>query len=184
MGSLQTFQAARARLMSIAYRMLGSSADAEDVVQEAWLRWHRTDHATVLSPAAFLAMTTTRLAINLTQSAHHRRETTAGPWLPDIPDLGLSPETAAEHHHAITTALHLLLERLTPAERAAYLLRHAFDYPYRHISALLHLSADHTRQLVRRAHQHLATGPRRPVSHAFAVPVVREIPLRDQRRLG
>ncbi|MBF8184389.1 RNA polymerase subunit sigma-24 [Nonomuraea sp. K274] len=154
------------RLSAIGLRMLGDVGEAEDVVQETWLRWARADRSMVISPPAFLAMTTTRLAINVTQSARRRRETCAGPWLPETADRGVSPETAAERHEAVEAAVRLLLENLTPAERAAYLLRKAFDYPYRRISEILHLGADHTRQLVRRAHEHIATGRRQPVNAA------------------
>src|SRR5262249_42911987 len=115
---------------------------------------------------AFLARTTTRLALNVAQSARWRRETATDPLLAETVDGGVSPEKAAERHDAVGRAVRLLLERLTPAERAAYLLRTAFDYPYRRISELLHLGADHTRQLVRRAHEHIATGRRRPVDTA------------------
>ncbi|MFB9207114.1 sigma factor-like helix-turn-helix DNA-binding protein [Nonomuraea spiralis] len=140
--------------------------EAEDVVQEAWLRWERADRSAVLSPPAFLALTTTRLAVNVTKSARRRRETSSGPWLPESVDHGVSPETAAERHEAADLAIRLLLEKLTPAERATYLLRKAFDYPYRRISEVLHLSADHARQLVLRAHVHLDAERRRPVNVA------------------
>ncbi|NUP67226.1 MAG: RNA polymerase subunit sigma-24 [Nonomuraea sp.] len=158
------FAAARPRLFGIALRVLDDVGEAEDVVQETWLRWERADRSDVVSPPAFLALTTTRLAINVTQSARRRRETSAGPWLPETVDRGVSPETSAERQEAVDGAIRLLLERLTPAERAAYLLRKAFDYPYRRISEILQLGADHARQLVRRAHEHLAAGRRRPVS--------------------
>jgi RNA polymerase sigma factor (sigma-70 family) len=152
------------RLFAIARRVLGDVGEAEDVVQEAWLRWERADRSVVISPPAFLAMTTTRLAINVTQSARKRRETSVGPWLVEPVDHGVSLETAAERHEAVDAALRLLLEKLSPAERAAYLLRKAFDYPYRRISEVLHLGADHTRQLVRRAHEHIAAERRQPVN--------------------
>jgi RNA polymerase sigma-70 factor, ECF subfamily len=155
------------RLFAIAFRVLEDVGEAEDVVQEAWLRWARADRSIVISPPAFLALTTTRLAINVTQSARRRRETSAGPWLPDTVDQGVGPETAVEQQETVDVAIRLLLEKLTPAERAAYLLRKAFDYPYRRISQILHLGEDHTRQLVRRAHEHLATERRHPV-HAAA----------------
>ncbi|WP_443185739.1 sigma-70 family RNA polymerase sigma factor [Nonomuraea sp. 3N208] len=158
------FATARPRLFAIALRVLEDVGEAEDVVQEAWLRWERADRSVVISPPAFLAMTTTRLAINVTQSARRRRETSAGPSFPETVDRSVSPETAAERHEAVDVAVRLLLEKLTPAERAAYLLRKAFDYPYRRISEILHLGADHTRQLVRRAHEHLATERRHPVN--------------------
>ncbi|QFY14215.1 RNA polymerase subunit sigma-24 [Nonomuraea phyllanthi] len=166
LDAASVFVTTRPRLFSIALRVLEDVGEAEDVVQEAWLRWARADRSDVLSPPAFLALTTTRLAINVTQSARRRRETSAGPWLPETVDRAIGPETAAEQHDAVDAAVRLLLERLTPAERAAYMLRKAFDYPYRRISEILHLGTDHTRQLVRRAHERLATERRRPVDTA------------------
>ncbi|MGI5290059.1 sigma factor [Nonomuraea polychroma] len=163
-AAASVFVNAQPRLFAIALRVLEDVGEAEDVVQEAWLRWERTDRSVVISPPAFLALTTTRLAINVAQSARRRRETSAGPWLPDMADHSVSPETAAERHVAVDVAIRLMLEKLTPAERATYLLRKAFDYPYRRISEILHLGADHTRQLVRRAHEHLAAERRQPVN--------------------
>lgn len=160
------FSMARPRLFAVAQRVLGDAAEAEDVVQETWLRWHRIDRNGVDSPPAFLTVTTTRLAINVVQSARHRRETVAGPWLPDQPDRGPGPETAAERQEAVDDALRLLMERLTPAERAAYLLRKAFDYPYRLISELLRLGVEHVRQLVCRAAVRLAGARRQAVDAA------------------
>lgn len=158
------FVTARPRLFGIAFRILEDPGEAEDVVQEVWLRWKRADRSVVISPPAFLATTTARLAINVTQSARRRRETSAGPGLPEPVDRSVSPETAAERHDAVDAAIGLLLEKLTPAERASYLLRKAFDYPYSQISEILNLNAGHVRQLVRRAHEHIATGRRRPVN--------------------
>ncbi|GAA4906788.1 RNA polymerase sigma-70 factor (ECF subfamily) [Nonomuraea thailandensis] len=163
-GAAATFVSAAPRLYAIGLRVLQDVGEAEDVVQETWLRWSRANRSIVVSPAAFLALTTTRLAINVTQSARKRRETSAGPWLPETPDQSVGPETAAERHEAIDGAIRLLLERLTPAERAVYLLRIAFDYPYRQIGEVLRLTEDHTRQLLRRARQHLANGRVHPVS--------------------
>ncbi|WP_271218810.1 sigma-70 family RNA polymerase sigma factor [Streptosporangium carneum] len=163
-GAVSAFVSAAPRLFAIGLRVLQDVGEAEDVVQETWLRWARADRSVVVSPPAFLALTTTRLAINVVQSARRRHETSAGPWLPETTDRAVSPGTAAERHEAVDTAIRLLLERLTPAERAAYLLRMAFDYPYRQISEILHLSEDHARQLVRRARGHLATERCRPVS--------------------
>ncbi|ACZ91348.1 sigma-70 family RNA polymerase sigma factor [Streptosporangium roseum] len=163
-GAVSVFVSAAPRLFAIGLRVLQDVGEAEDVVQETWLRWARADRSVVISPPAFLALTTTRLAINVVQSARRRHETSAGPWLPETTDRSVSPETAAERREAADTAIRLLLERLTPAERAAYLLRVAFDYPYRRISEILHLGEDHARQLVRRARDHLATERCHPVS--------------------
>ena len=112
--ALSTFTAVRPRLFGIAYRMLGSATEAEDIVQEAWLRWQGYDRSTVLEPAAFLATTTTRLAINLATSAQSRRETYIGPWLPEPVDTSDDPLLGAERGEALGFAMLLLLEKLTP----------------------------------------------------------------------
>lgn len=158
-----TFTAVRCRLFGIAYRMLGSWSEAEDVVQEAWLRWQRTDRGAVVNPAAFLATVTTRLCINLAQSARARRETYIGPWLPEPVDTSADPAVGAERGEAIGLAVLLLLEKLTPTERAAYVLRESFAYPYADIAAVLDLSQANSRQLVSRARKHLASRHSAPV---------------------
>lgn len=155
-----TFAAARPRLYAVALRVLGDAGDAEDVVQETWLRWERADRSDVVSPAAFLAVTATRLALNVASSARRRHETASLTARPEPPDPGIRPEAAAELRDSVDAVIRLMLERLTPAERAAYLLRRAFLYPYRRIAALLRLTEGHARQLVRRA-QIAATGERR-----------------------
>lgn len=161
-----TFLAARPQLVAIARRVLRDGVEAEDVVQEAWLRWRRADRDRVLNAPAFLSSTTTRLAINVVRSARSRRETTAGGWVLDGADQDGGPEPAVEVAESVDAGLRLLLTTATPAERGAYLLRAAFDYPYRRIGDVLHVRADHARQLVRRAHQHLRSGRRRPVDAA------------------
>lgn len=148
------------RLFGIAYRVLGSAVEAEDVVQEVWLRWQRTDRAAVLSPAAFLSTTTTRLAINVAQSARVRRETYIGPWLPEPVDTSADPEAGAQRAEAVELALLLVLERLTPTERAAYVLREAFDYGYPEIAEILQVSLVNVRKIVSRARKHVRAGPR------------------------
>jgi RNA polymerase sigma-70 factor (ECF subfamily) len=172
-GATSAFVSAAPRLFAIGLRILQDVGEAEDVVQETWLRWARADRSVVISPPAFLALTTTRLAINVARSARRRRESSAGPWLPETTDRAAGPDTAAERGEAAGTAIRLLLEKLTAAERAVYLLRVAFDYPYRRISELLHLSEDHARQLVRRARDHLATERRHQVSAATHQRLVR-----------
>jgi RNA polymerase sigma-70 factor (ECF subfamily) len=159
-----TFTAVRPRLFGIAYRMLGSWTEAEDVVQEAWLRWQGADRDAVINPAAFLATITTRLAINLAQSAPARRETYIGPWLPEPVDTSADPTVGAEQGEALELAVLLLLEKLTPTERAAYILRESFAYPYAEIAAILELSQTNTRQLVSRARKHLASQHSAPVN--------------------
>ncbi|MEV4759556.1 RNA polymerase sigma-70 factor [Micromonospora sp. NPDC049559] len=158
------FARLRPRLFGIAYRMLGSASEAEDLVQETWLRWQTYDRSRVANPAAFLATTTTRLAINAVQSARARRETYVGPWLPEPVDTGADPQLGAERGEALSFAVLLLLERLSPTERAAYVLREAFDYPYPQIAEILGHSEVAVRQLVSRARKHVVTGRRTPVS--------------------
>src|ERR1700690_4133046 len=125
---LSAFAEVRPRLFGIAYRMLGSAAEAEDIVQDVWLRWQATDRSVVEHPPAFLAKTTTRLCINLAQSAPSRHETYMGTWLPEPVDTSGDPALGAERGEALKLAIVVLLEKLSPTERAAYVLREAFDY--------------------------------------------------------
>jgi RNA polymerase sigma factor (sigma-70 family) len=161
---LSAFLSVRPRLFGIAYRMLGSAAEAEDIVQDVWVRWQTTDRSVVRDTAAFLATTTTRLAINVIQSARARRETYVGPWLPEPVDTSADPALGAERGEALQFAVLVLLETLSPTERAAYVLREAFDYPYRDIAGILRLEEANTRQLVTRARQQVADNRRAPVS--------------------
>ena len=158
--ALATFTSVRPRLFGIAYRMLGSASEAQDIVQEAWLRWQACDRAAVLQPAAFLATTTTRLAINYAQSARARRETYIGPWLPEPVDTSSDPLLGAERGEALGFAVLLLLENLTPTERAAYVLREAFDYPYAQIAEVIQHTEASARQLVSRARKRLVAEKR------------------------
>ncbi|MER5597967.1 RNA polymerase sigma-70 factor [Streptomyces sp. NPDC002265] len=160
----QEFLAVRPQLFGIAYRVLGSSAEAEDVVQDAWLRWQNTDRTTVREPAAFLTAVATRLAINVAQSARVRRESYVGPWLPEPVDTSQDPQLGAERAEAVEMAVLLLLEKLNPVERAAYVLREAFDYPYSRIADILETSDANGRQLVSRARRHLAAERKESVS--------------------
>ncbi|WNM39200.1 RNA polymerase sigma-70 factor [Micromonospora halotolerans] len=150
------FTGVRPRLFGIAYRMLGSASEAEDLVQDVWLRWQATDRSVVKNPGAFLATTTTRLAINELQSARARRETYVGPWLPEPVDTSADPFLGAERGEALELAVLMLMEKLTPQERAAYVLREAFDYPYPQIAAILQSTEPAVRQLVSRARKHVA----------------------------
>ena len=161
---LAAFAPVRPRLFGIAYRMLGSAAEAEDIVQDVWLRWQSANRSAVENPPAFLATTTTRLCINLSQSAQSRRETYVGTWLPEPVDTSSDPGLGAERGEALQLAVLLLLEKLTPTERAAYVLREAFDYPYREIADILQMEEANARQLVSRARKHIADGRRTPVS--------------------
>jgi RNA polymerase sigma-70 factor, ECF subfamily len=158
------FEAARPRLFGIAYRTLESAVDAEDVVQDAWLRWQRTDRNEVRDAAAFLATTTKRLALNVAQSARARRETSTDPWHPEPVDVQADPALGAERRETLELAVLMLLEKLSPTERAAYVLREAFDYPYRRISDVLAVSEANARQLVTRARLRLAGERSRQVS--------------------
>jgi RNA polymerase sigma-70 factor (ECF subfamily) len=160
------FLSVRPRLFGIAYRILGTAAEAEDIVQDAWLRWQSTDRAAVHDATAFLIATTTRLAINLLQSARTRRETYIGPWLPEPVDTSTDPTLGAERGEALELAVLFLLEKLTPNERAAYVLREAFDYSYSEIANILQLTEANTRQLVTRARKHIADERRAPATAA------------------
>lgn len=161
--AVRDFEAARPRLFGIAYRILGSAVEAEDLVQEAWLRWQHADRAGIREPAAFLATVTTRLAINAAQSAAARRESYIGPWLPEPVDTAADPQLGAERAEALDLAVLFLLEKLNPVERAAYVLREAFAYPYARIAEMLETSEANTRQLASRARKRLAEERRRTV---------------------
>jgi RNA polymerase sigma-70 factor (ECF subfamily) len=154
----------RPSLLKIAYRILENESEAEDVVQEVWVRLQCTDRSLVRSPQALLRAITVRLAINSVQSAYRRRERSASPWLPDTLDPCPSPETGAEQRDTVERGVSLLLETLTPRQRAAFVLREGFGYPYERIAGLLHLSVVNARQQVSRAQQRLNGGyPRQPV---------------------
>jgi RNA polymerase sigma-70 factor (ECF subfamily) len=159
-----SFEAVRPRLFGIAYRTLDSAPDADDVVQDAWIRWQGTDRNEVRDAAAFLATTTKRLALNVAQSARARRETSIDPWDREPVDVQADPTLGAERREALELAVRMLMEKLSPSERAAYVLREAFDHPYRQIAHLLATSEANARQLVARARLHLAGESRRRVS--------------------
>jgi RNA polymerase sigma-70 factor, ECF subfamily len=157
---LDAFREHRPLLFSIAYRMLGSAADAEDLVQEAYLRWLKANPAEVRSPKDFLATTVTRLAVDQLRSARVRREVYVGPWLPE-PLVGVDqrdPVASAELAESLSTAFLVLLERLTPVQRAAYLLREVFGYEYAEVAGILETSEANCRQLVQRATQAITSG--------------------------
>ena len=160
------FMGLRPRLFGIAYRMLASASEAEDLLQEVWLRWQKADRSAVANPAAFLATATTRLAINALDSARVRRETYIGPWLPEPVDTSADPYLGAERGEALEFAALLLMEKLTPGERAAYVLREAFDYPYGQIADILQATEPAVRQLVSRARKHMRSERRTPASAA------------------
>jgi RNA polymerase sigma-70 factor, ECF subfamily len=147
----------RPRLFGIAYRMLGSIAEAEDVVQDVWLRWQTVDRRVVRDAAAFLATTARRLAINVMQSARVRRETSFGACQREPVDPDGDAGVAAERAQALASGVQVLLEKLTPTEQAAYILREAFDYGYCDIADALRLAEANARQVVTRARQHVAS---------------------------
>ncbi|MET7860347.1 sigma-70 family RNA polymerase sigma factor [Streptomyces sp. NPDC005318] len=162
------FLRARPVLFNIANQILGDASEAEDVIQEAWLRWHGTDRTVVLSPPALLRTTTVRLAINVVQSARRRRECSATPWLPELVDTATTPEAAAEQQDSVERAVLRLMETLTPRQRAAYVLREGFGYPYDRIAELLSLSVVNARQQVARAQGRLATPRHRQPTDSIA----------------
>jgi RNA polymerase sigma-70 factor (ECF subfamily) len=162
--ALSQFVSVRPRLFGMAYRMLGSAADADDIVQSAWLRWQTTDRSEVLDPPAFLSTMTARLAMNHAASARERRQSYIGPWLPEPVDTSGDPYLGAERGDALELAVLVLLEKLSPKERGAYVLREAFDYTYEKISEVLGLEEANVRQLVSRARKHIDDGRRAPVN--------------------
>lgn len=168
----EVFQAHRPLLFGIAYRMLGSVADAEDVVQEIWLRWRKQDIAAILAPKAWLVSATTRVCIDQLRSARHRREEYYGVWLPEplaAPDSAADPGSAAELADSLTMAFMLMLETLGPTERAVFLLREVFSRDYEEIAAIVDKTEANCRQIVRRAKAQLGVAPRpaaAPTAHA------------------
>jgi RNA polymerase sigma-70 factor (ECF subfamily) len=157
------FEEHRSRLFGVAYRMLGSRAEAEDVVQEAYLRWHRADRAAIREPRAWLVTTTTRLAIDRLRALKTQREAYTGPWLPE-PLLGREPprpDRAAELASDLSVAFVVLLERLAPEERAAFLLHDVFDCGYAEIARTVGRSEAACRQIVHRARERVRRERRR-----------------------
>jgi RNA polymerase sigma-70 factor, ECF subfamily len=163
---LVAFNDARPRLFGIAYRVLGEVALSEDVLQEAWLRWDKTDQDAVAEPGAYLATVVTRLAIAELSRARARREVYVGPWLPEPVDTSADPLLGAERSEALSIAVLVLLERLSPAERAAFVLHAAFDYPHSRVAEVLETSEANARQLFSRARRHLDDARPRAVSPA------------------
>src|SRR5882757_1161615 len=154
---LATFDQHRGLLFSVAYRMLGSVADAEDMLQETFIRWQQARDEEIRSPRAFLIMIISRLSINHLQSARVRREEYVGQWLPEplVAGEGNDPLGILRVDESLSMAFLVLLERLTPVERAVFLLREVFEYEYTEIAAVLGQSAVNCRQILRRARQHV-----------------------------
>ncbi|PSD15263.1 RNA polymerase subunit sigma-24, partial [Stenotrophomonas maltophilia] len=173
MNAETVFQTHRPRLMALAYRLLGSRADAEDVVQDAWLRWSGADPASVRDAEAWLVTTTTRLGLDRLRAAKRERAHYVGPWLAEPLAVTLEPDPApgpAQLHALaddVSVAFLTLLEQLGPEERAAFLLKEAFDHDYREIAELIGHSEANCRQLVHRARQRLQAG--RPRFNADAI---------------
>ena len=156
---VESHEELRPYLFAIAYRMLGSVAEAEDVVQDAFLRYHEAA-VEAASPKAYLATVTTRLAIDQLRSARARREVYRGEWLPE-PIVGDEAVSHAETADSLSLAFLHLLEKLAPVERAVFLLREVFDYPYEEIAPIVGKSPENCRQILARAHRHVQEGRRR-----------------------
>lgn len=152
-----SFEPYRRRLLGLAYRMLGSMTDAEDAVQEAYLRWHYADRAKVDDARAFLMTTTTRICLDMLTSARARREEYVGPWLPEpvIDTAALAPDSRTELAEDLSIALLLTLDRLSPLERAALLLHDVFDFSFSEVATALERSEAACRQLAARARAHV-----------------------------
>jgi RNA polymerase sigma-70 factor (ECF subfamily) len=158
------FVASRHRLEAIAYRLLGSAAEAEDAVQETFLRWQGADVDRIEVPTAWLTKVLTNLCLNQLTSARARRETYVGQWLPEpllAGDPMLSPADTAEQRESVSYAVLTLMERLSPNERAVYVLREAFDYPHREIAEILDITEAACQQIFHRAKKHVADGKAR-----------------------
>ena len=172
------FELSRPRLEAIAYRLLGSADEAQDAVQETFLRWHAADVDRIEVPEAWLTKVLTNLCLNQLTSARTRRETYVGQWLPE-PLLGgdpmLGPADTAEQREAVSYAVLTLIERLSPNERAVYVLREAFEYPHREIAEILDITEAASQQILHRAKQHVASARARPdIDEAAAQRIVEE----------
>jgi RNA polymerase sigma-70 factor (ECF subfamily) len=154
---LEIFHQHRRRLLSIAYRMLGTVSDAEDMLQETFIRWQQSSDVKIESPEAFLVTIISRLCLNYLQSARVKREEYFGQWLPEpvVTEPAGDPYLTSQMDGEVSMAFLVLLERLTPLERAAFLLREAFEYEYGEIARILEQTEANCRQLFRRARQHL-----------------------------
>ncbi|WP_328785286.1 RNA polymerase sigma-70 factor [Streptomyces canus] len=160
-SDVDRFEAARRRLEAIAYRMLGSASEAEDAVQETYLRWQAADVGRIEVPEAWLTKVLTNLCLNQLTSARARRETYVGQWLPEPlleGDPMLGPAETVEQRESVSYAVMVLLERLSPNERAVYVLREAFAYSHREIAEILDLSEAASQQIFHRAKKHVAQG--------------------------
>lgn len=159
MAGVEVFEGQRSRMFGLAYRMLGSAAEAEDVVQDAFLRWHAADQDVIETPAAWLTKVVTNLCLTRLSSARVRRERYVGPWLPEpVPtaDGALGPLETVEQRELVSMGVLVVLERLTPPERAVFVLREAFGHQHRDIARILDVDETYSRQLHRRARQRVS----------------------------
>ncbi|MEV6022793.1 RNA polymerase sigma factor SigJ [Streptomyces sp. NPDC052036] len=164
MNDVDRFEASRSRLEAIAYRLLGSASEAEDAVQETFLRWQAADVEHIEVPEAWLTKVLTNLCLNQLTSARARRETYVGQWLPEpllAGDPMLGPADTAEQRESVSYAVLALLERLSPGERAVYVLREAFACPHREIAEMLDITEAASQQIFHRAKKHVAAGKAR-----------------------
>ncbi|AZM76571.1 sigma-70 family RNA polymerase sigma factor [Streptomyces sp. KPB2] len=177
-SDVERFEASRPRLEAIAYRLLGSASEAEDAVQETFLRWEAADVERVEVPEAWLTKVLTNLCLNQLTSARARRETYVGQWLPEplfAGDPMLGPAETAEQRESVSFAVLALLERLSPGERAVYVLREAFQYTHREIAEILDVTEDASQQTLHRARKHVAQGrARTEIDEAAARRIVDE----------
>ncbi|MGI5128265.1 RNA polymerase sigma-70 factor [Pseudonocardia sp. CA-107938] len=175
---VEVFEAARPRLEAIAYRLLGSASDAEDAVQDTFLRWQAADRELIETPEAWLTKVLTNLCLNRLTSARARRETYVGQWLPEpvlAGDRMLGPSDTVEQRDSVSIAMLAVMERLSARERVVYVLREAFGYSHAEIAEVLDLTESNCQQIYRRAKQHLAADRRRvPVDAAAARRIVEE----------
>ncbi|MFF8293160.1 RNA polymerase sigma factor SigJ [Streptomyces sp. NPDC016309] len=178
MKDVNRFEAARPRLDAIAYRLLGSASEAEDAVQETFLRWQAADVGRIEVPEAWMTKVLTNLCLNQLTSARARRESYVGQWLPEPlldGDPMLGPAETAEQRESVSYAVLTLMERLSPSERAVYVLREAFDYPHREIAAILDITETSSQQLYHRAKKHITDGKARAeIDEAAARRIVEE----------
>ncbi|MGK5553372.1 RNA polymerase sigma-70 factor [Actinomadura kijaniata] len=177
-GDVDRFESARPRLQAIAYRLLGSADEAQDAVQETFLRWQAADVGGIEVPEAWLTKVLTNLCLNQLTSARARRETYVGRWLPEpllAGDPMLGPADTVEQRESVSYAVLTLMERLSPNERAVYVLREAFDYPHREIAEILDITEAASQQIFHRARKHVADGrARADIDEAAARRIVEE----------
>ncbi|MFJ3544344.1 RNA polymerase sigma factor SigJ [Streptomyces rubiginosohelvolus] len=177
-NQMDQFEAAMPRLKAIAYRLLGSASDAEDAVQDTFLRWQAADIDRIEVPEAWLTKVLTNLCLNELTSARARRETYVGQWLPEpllAGDPMLGPADTAEQRESVSFAVLALMERLSPNERVVYVLREAFGYPHRRIAEILDITEASAQQILHRAKKHIAVGrTRTEIDEAAARRIVEE----------